>query len=61
MTPQEETEMHRLAEQLAELTKGTGWEAMRYHSISSTLERLTEYCATCECQVQMNRERAKRK
>ena len=45
MTPTEEVEMHALAIQLEELTRGTGWEAMRYAAIGRLMEKLIEYCA----------------
>jgi hypothetical protein len=45
MTANEEQEMHQLAYQLSVLTKGTGWEALRYASIGQTMASLSEYCA----------------
>lgn len=49
MTPQREVEMHELARQLEVLTRGEGWEAMRYFQIGSVMEKLADYCATCDC------------
>ena len=51
MTDQEEQEMHALAVQLESLTRGTGWEAMRYLAIGRTMQKLAEYCAVCDCQA----------
>jgi hypothetical protein len=42
--------MHELAEQLVALTQGVGWEATRYMTIGRVMEKLTTYCATCDCQ-----------
>lgn len=50
MTHEEEREMHELARRLEELTRDTGWEAIRYHLIGNVLEQLTAYCAVCDCQ-----------
>jgi hypothetical protein len=49
MTSHEEVEMHLLAQKLEELTRGTGWEAMRYFAIGRVMQQLAEYCATCDC------------
>jgi len=51
MTDKEEHEMHALAVQLEMLTRGTGWEAMRYLQIGHTMQKLSEYCAVCDCQA----------
>jgi hypothetical protein len=45
VTATEEQEMHELALQLANLTFGSGWEAMRYMAIAQVMEKLAEYCA----------------
>jgi hypothetical protein len=50
MTTKDEQEMHALAEQLERLTRGVGWEAMRYAAIGRLMERLAAYCAVCDCQ-----------
>ena len=50
MTPTEEHEMHALAVQLAKLTEGEGWEAMRYGAVGSIMQKLSEYCA-CVCEL----------
>lgn len=45
MSAQEELEMHALAVKLEQLTRGTGWEAMRYLAIGKIMEELARYCA----------------
>lgn len=55
---EDERAMHELAVRLVELTEGTCWEAMRYWAIGRTLEQISEYCATCECQARRNRAKA---
>mgnify|MGYP001612074377 CR=1 FL=1 len=55
MTALEERNMHDLSVKLEQLTRGTGWEAMRYMAIASIMEQLSEYCATCDCKVKASR------
>ena len=44
MTDDEEKQMHEFAVQLEGLTRGTGWEAMRYFAIAVVMEKLAEFC-----------------
>ncbi len=44
MTSAEETAMHEIAVQLEQLTRGVGWEAMRYMAIARQIDKLVEYC-----------------
>lgn len=53
MSEREEREMHELAKRLEELTRGTGWEAMRYMAVGRVMEQLAEYCAVCDCRKQV--------
>lgn len=57
MTPTEEREMHCLAVILADLTDGTGWEAMRYAAIGTMMQRLSEYAAPCACIAKRNKQK----
>lgn len=55
MNDREEREMHELAVRLEQLTRQPGWEAMRYMAIATVVERLTDYCAVCDCQKKLVR------